>query len=273
MTQVASSARQAAHSRSMSGLARFGLVARAFVYLVIGWLAIQIARGHAKHQANQKGALADVAHRSGGVALLWIVGAGFAAYAIWRLTEAAVGTAADGRKAGPRIQSLVRGLVYAGFAIMTFAFIAGASTKGQAQQQETLTAKVMKHDAGRWLVGIIGLIVVAVGIGMVIEGVTSKFEKQLRIGQMGRRTHTVVRWLGVIGTVSRGIVFAVAGGLVVDAAVTYDAQKSSGLDGALRTLAEQRYGPWLLGALALGLIIFGIYGLAAARWAKTEPGH
>ena len=52
-------------------------------------------------------------------------------------------------------------------------------------------------------------------------------------------------------------------------AVTFDPAKSTGLDGALRTLANRAYGPWLLGALALGLIAFGIYGLAAARWAKT----
>jgi Domain of Unknown Function (DUF1206) len=75
--------------------------------------------------------------------------------------------------------------------------------------------------------------------------------------------------LGMIGTTARGVVFAIAGALVVDAAVTYDAAKSTGLDGALRTLADRPYGPWLLGALALGLIAFGLYGFAAARWAKT----
>lgn len=272
MAQVTSSARRAAHGRAIAGLARFGLSARAFVYLVIGWLAVQIARGNSDHQANQKGALADIAQQSGGVALLWIIGAGFAAYAVWRLAEAAFGTAAEGRKAGPRIQSLIRGIAYAGLAVTTFSFIAGASGSGQAQQQETVTAKVMKHDAGRWLVGVVGLIVVAVGLAMVVEGATKKFEKQLRTSQMSRRTHTVVRRLGMVGTIARGIVFAVAGALVVEAAVKYDARKSTGLDGALRTLADRPYGPWLLGALALGLIVFGVYGFAAARWAKTQPG-
>jgi hypothetical protein len=73
----------------------------------------------------------------------------------------------------------------------------------------------------------------------------------------------------MVGTIARGIVFAVAGGLVVNAAVSYDASKSTGLDGALRTLADRAYGPWLLGLIALGLIAFGLYGFAAARWAKT----
>lgn len=269
MSGVASTARRVSDSPAMAGLARFGLAARAFIYLVIGWLAIQIALGHGSQQANQRGAVSAVAQHSFGKLLLWVLAVGFAAYALWRLSEAAFGTAAEGRKAGPRVQSLVRGVIYAALAVSTFSFIAGRSQQGQAQQQETTTAKVMKHAAGRWLVGLVGLIVVAIGIGMIIEGARKKFEKQLRMGELHGATRSIVERLGMVGTIARGLVFAVAGALVVDAAVTYNASKSSGLDGALRTLADRPYGPWLLGVLALGLIAFGLYGFAAARWAKT----
>lgn len=250
-------------------MARFGLAARAFVYLVIGWLAVQIARGHGSHQANQRGALSDIAQHSYGLVLLWILGFGFAAYALWRLSEAAVGTAAEGDETGPRLQSLVRGIIYAALSVTTFSFIAGTSKQSQSQQQATVTAQLMKHDFGRWLVGLIGLLVVIVGLSMIVEGVRKKFEKQLRMSELSGRTRAVVIWLGVVGTTARGIVFAIAGVLVVDAAVTFDAHKSTGLDGALRTLADQPYGPWILGILALGLIAFGLYGFAAARWTKT----
>ncbi|MEO9140403.1 MAG: DUF1206 domain-containing protein [Jatrophihabitans sp.] len=250
-------------------MARFGLAARGFVYLVIGWLAVQIALGHRSQQANQRGALATVAQHSFGQVLLWILGLGFVAYAVWRLSEAAFGTAAEGRKTGPRLKSLVRGVVYAGLAVTTFSFIAGTSNQTQSAQQETLTAKVMKHDFGRWLVGVVGVIVVVVGLAMVVEGLRRKFEKQLRMSELHGTTRTIVTRLGMVGTTARGIVFAVAGVLVVEAAVNYDPAKSTGLDGALRTLADRAYGPWLLGALALGLIAFGAYGLASARFAKT----
>jgi hypothetical protein len=266
---IEQSARRASNSEAMGALARFGLAVRGFVYLVIGWLALQIALGHGGQEANQRGALATVAQHSFGKALLWILGFGFAAYALWRLSEAAFGTAAEGRKAAPRVQSLVRGIVYATFAVTTFSFIAGTSKQTQSAQQETLTAKFMKHDYGRWLVGLVGVIVVVIGLGMVVEGLRRKFEKQLRMNELHGATRTVVVRLGMIGTIARGIVFAVAGALVVEAAVNYDATKSTGLDGALRTLANRAYGPWLLGALAVGLIAFGVYGLAAARFAKT----
>jgi len=128
---------------------------------------------------------------------------------------------------------------------------------------------VMRHDGGRWLVGLVGLVVVAVGLALIVEGVRKKFTKQLRMNELTGRKRKVVVRAGLIGNVARGIVFALAGVLVIDAAVTYDPGKSTGLDGSLRTLADRSYGPWVLGILAAGLIVFGLYGLAEARWAKT----
>lgn len=269
MTEISATARRASNSTAMAGLARFGLAARAFVYLVIGWLAIQVARGHGGHEADQRGAIADIARHSYGIAVLWVLAVGFAAYAAWRLSEAAFGTAAQGKKIGPRIQSAVRGIIYLVFSISTFSFIVGRSHQKQSHQQEALTAQVMRHHYGRWLVGVIGLIVVVVGLSMVIKGLTGKFRKELRLSEMSHTTRSIVQRLAKIGTTARGIAFAGAGALVVDAAVTFDPHKSTGLDGALRTLANRAYGPYLLGILALGIIAFGIYGFAAARWAKT----
>jgi hypothetical protein len=268
MTDALSNGRKAAQSPAMDALARLGLAARGFVYLVIGWLTLQIALGHHTQQANQSGALAEVARHSFGKLLLWLLAAGFAAYAIWRLSQAAFGTGAEGAKAGPRLKSLARGVIYAGFAVSTFAFIVGTG-KGQRQQQQAWTARVMRHTGGRWLVGLAGVVVIVVGVAMVVEGVRRKFEQQLEMGKLHGTTRTVVLRLGMVGTITRGLVFALAGFLVVDAAISFDPKKSTGLDGALRTLAHQPFGPWLLGAAALGLVAFGLYGLASVRYAKT----
>jgi len=269
MSKLETTARQASNSTAMAAIARFGLAVRGFVYLVIGWIALQIALGHRTQEANQRGALSEVAHQPFGKVLLWILGFGFAAYALWRLSEAAFGTAVAGRKVGPRVQSLVRGIIYASFAVTTFTFIAGTSHQTQARQQVTVTAKMMKHAAGRWLVGLVGAIVVVVGLALVVEGLRKKFAKELELHELSGPTRKIVLRLGMIGTTARGIVFAVAGFLVIEAAVRYEPSKSTGLDGALRTLSKQSYGPWLLGALAIGLLAFGLYGLASSRYAKT----
>lgn len=269
MTAIASSTRRVANGSGSAAAGRVGLAARGFVYLVIGWLAVQIARGHRTQQANQRGALAEIAHHSFGLALLWVLAFGFAAYALWRFSEAAYGTASDGKKTSARLKSLVRGAIYAGLCVSTFLFIAGASRQNQSTQQATLTARVMRHSFGQWLVGIAGVVVLIIGLGMIANGVRHKFEKNLKMSELHGGVRTAVVWAGTIGTTARGIVFGVAGALVIDAAVTFDPKKSQGLDGALRTLVGQPYGPWLLGLIAAGLIVFGLYGFALARWGKT----
>jgi len=269
MTQVALPLRHASRSSAMDAAARFGLTARAFVYLVMGWLGLQIALGRHPHEANQRGALAEVARGGAGRALVWVLGFGLAGYALWRLSQAAFGARHRRMGTGERLQSAARGLVYALLAVSTFTFVTGASRTGQDQQQSTLTARLMRDTAGRWLVAIAGLVVVGVGLFMVVDGIRRGFERELRTGEMSRRTRLAVSRIGAVGNVARGVVFAVAGALAVAAAVTFDPRKSTGLDGALRTLAGHSYGPWLVGALAVGLIAFGVYGLAAARWTAT----
>jgi hypothetical protein len=71
-----------------------------------------------------------------------------------------------------------------------------------------------------------------------------------------------------VGYLARGIVFALAGGLVVKAAVDHDAEKAGGLDVALHSVAGAPYGKFLLFAAAAGLACFGAYSFAEARYRR-----
>jgi hypothetical protein len=65
------------------------------------------------------------------------------------------------------------------------------------------------------------------------------------------------------------VVFALVGVLVVDAALTHKASESGGIDKALLTLRDQPFGEYLMLLAALGLLVFGVYGLCEARWRKV----
>jgi len=249
-------------------MARAGLAARGVIYILIGWVALLVALGLSSHEADQQGALQLLAGKPYGLVSLWLLAIGFAAYALWRLSEAAFGVTGEGNGAGPRLKSLGRGVVYAFFVVLTIKVISGKQGSQSGQQQD-ITAQAMHHPAGRWLVGIVGLIIVIGGLALVLEGVRHKFMKQLMTGQMSARTRRVVKWLGMVGTSARGVVFALAGILVIDAAVTHNAAKSGGVDKALLTLQHYPFGKVLLILAALGLIIFGVYGLCEARWRKV----
>jgi uncharacterized protein DUF1206 len=99
----------------------------------------------------------------------------------------------------------------------------------QTKKQQDLTATVMHHAGGRWLVGIVGLIIVIAGLALVFEGIRAKFMKYLQLSQLSPRTRRLVKWLGVTGTAARGVVFALAGALVIEAAVSYQPSKAGGL--------------------------------------------
>jgi hypothetical protein len=250
------------------GLARAGLTARGIIYILIGLIAILVALGHSAQEADQQGAIQLLAGKPYGLVALWLLAIGFMAYALWRLSEAVFGVTGEGNGAGPRLKSLGRAVIYAGFAVLTFKAISGAHSS-QSRQQQDLTAKAMQHPAGQWLVGIVGLIVVIAGLVLVMEGFRRKFMKHLETAQMSPKTRRVVKLLGTVGTMARGAVFALAGILVIEAAVTHKASKSGGIDKALLTLRNQPFGEVLMLAAALGLLIFGVYGLCEARWRKV----
>jgi hypothetical protein len=204
-----------------------------------------------------------------GLISLWLVGIGFAGYALWRLSEVAYGVTGEGTGAGPRLKALARAVVYAFFASLTFEIIAGHHGN-QTRREQDLTARIMHDGAGgRWLVGVAGVIIVVVGIVLIAEGVRRKFLRYLQTSQMSPRTRRIVERLGVIGTAARGVVIGLAGIGVIDAAVTFKPSKAGGLDKALMTLRNQPFGEVLLIIAALGLITFGIYGLCEARWRKV----
>src|SRR5690242_12454313 len=165
--QVSAKARRAKHHPAAHGLARFGLAARGVLYLLIGVLAILVAFGHSSHEADQQGALQLLAGKSYGVVLLWLLGIGFAAYALWRLSEAVFGVAGEGGGAISRVKSVVRAVGYGFFAYLTFKVLFGQEGSSQAQRQRDLTAKVMHHTGGQWAIGVAGAVIVIFGLALV----------------------------------------------------------------------------------------------------------
>ena len=265
---ITRTARRASHSPGAHFLARAGLTARGIIYILVGWVAVLVALGQSSREADQEGALQLLAGKPYGLVSLWLLAVGFAAYALWRLSEAAFGVTGEQPGAGPRLRSLARAIIYAGLSYLTFTVIAGTD-RSQSGRQQDITATAMRYTTGRVLVGVIGLVIVACGIVLVVEGARKKFMKHLQTARMSARARRVVELLGMTGSVARGLVFALVGVLVIDAAVTYKAAESGGIDKALRTLRDQPFGEVLMLLAALGLLVFGVYGLCEARWREV----
>src|SRR5580658_3785965 len=152
-------ARRAAHSPVMRFLARAGLAARGVMYVVIGWLAVQIAFGHARRQADQTGALHAIGATAVGGFLLWLLVVGFIGMALWRLSEALYGSpGTPGRTADSRLTALGQAVIYGviAYGVLRYALGAGSPPSSDTQSAD-LTAALMRHPGGRILVVVIGL--------------------------------------------------------------------------------------------------------------------
>ena len=114
--------------------------------------------------------------------------------------------------------------------------------------------------------GVVGLGFVAGGLYVVYRGLAQKFEKRLDTSEMGPITGRVVDVLGTVGLAARGLVFSLIGFVLVKAAIDFDPQQANGIDGTLKLIARQTYGGILLTVTAVGLVAYGLYSFAEARY-------
>lgn len=265
----AGTAKQVANSPVIDRLARIGFAARGTTYLLMGWIALQLGLGHhPAQQANQRGAFQELAQQAYGSALLWLMIVGLAGYVIFRATNAIWGERGEEqglKRWAKRIGSAGRAIAYAVLAYGAWAVLQHRHSSAGVGSG----AALMKHTYGRWLVAAIGVGLVVGGLALVVTGLTRRFLKHMKMGEMGQRTRSVVTFLGVVGTTARGVVFVTIGGFFLDAAKTFDAAKAKGLDQSLRAIVRQPGGRTILVAIGVGLVLFGLYSWCEARWRRT----
>jgi hypothetical protein len=78
-----------------------------------------------------------------------------------------------------------------------------------------------------------------------------------------------MRWLKPLsrfGLSARGVVFLIIAALIFSGGLAYEAQDRPGLTDALRAVQGYPFGWLILLVIALGLLAFGLYSLAEARF-------
>lgn len=251
-------------------VARLGYSAKGLVYFAVGLLAVLLAIGRGGSAEGASGAIEAIAHQPFGRIILAITALGLFAYTVWRFVQAA----ADTEEKGSDIQGLiarfgyaVSGLIYAGLALLAarLALTDGGSSGSGDSQTET-TATLLAQPAGQWLVGAVGIIIICVGLYHAYRVYTANFMNSYKTGMMSLGERTWAQRIGRFGLAARGITFLIIGWFFIQAAVQSDPNEAEGLDGALRSLLEQPFGPVLLGVVAAGFIAYALYCWSRAAY-------
>lgn len=264
-------ARRAANSRAMRGLARLGYAAKGVVYIIIGFLAGKLALGQGGQATDQRGALRTVAEQPFGKFLLIVIAIGLLAFGLWSLIQAIYDTEGEGRKAKgiiARIGYGVVGLTYLVLAFGAYQLAVGSGNGGNSTTSTTqdATAKLLALPIGVPLVIVVGLVILGVALYLYARAWRANFQRHLALSNLRPQVRKAMINLGRLGYAALGVVFTIIGFFLIVAAVQFNPQKAKGLDAAIGELQKLPLGQLLLALVALGLLAYGLYSFVEARY-------
>ena len=249
-------------------VARLGYASKGLVYMLVGVLAVQAAFGARRQTTGVRVALYTIVRQPFGSVLLGMVALGLGLHVVWRLLQAGV----DPERKGTKLIGLAHRAAYVGSAVIFANLVWDAVEvvvgwgRGDVDVAEDWTRLVLAQPLGRWLVALAGLIMIGFGLYELYEAYTARFRRKFRLDEMSVVATLWVTRIGRFGLAARGIVFGIVGSFLIVAALRTDAEQARGLGEALAGLAGGAFGPWLLAVIALGLVAYGIYMLAEARY-------
>ena len=252
-------------SSSIVTLGRLGYVAKGIVYIVIGFLATEAALGRGGKTTDSKGALRVIGDSPFGKISLVVIALGLFGYAAWRLVSAFT----DAERRGDQASSLAmragdafRGLAYGSLGLWTLKLLSHKPA-ANGNQAPGMVAKIMKMPGGHFLVILAGLAFIGYAIYQIYKATTGKFMKRLNVTAEAK---TWVERFGRFGIFARAIVFGMIGILIVRAGKSYDPAKAGGIAQSLNAIAREPKGHILFGIVAVGLISFGLFQIATAKY-------
>jgi hypothetical protein len=271
---VTEQARNAARRASpwIEGYARFGHAAYGMVYALVGSLAVQAAISGGRTE-GQQGAMKTIMLAPLGNVILCLVAFGLLGYAMWRLLQGVLDADSEGtdiKGIGKRFNHVLNGMFHAVLAF-TAVQIALLGSAGGGGSPDDLTARLLQEPFGRLLTAGVGVAVICAGLYQFYCAYEANFMEELEPGRMGTGTRKWTRRSGRLGFAARGVVFVVIGIFLIQAALQTDPNEVRGLGGTLATLANQPFGPYLLGAVAFGLVAYGAFMFVVARYRRIDP--
>ncbi len=261
-TSHSSRARTGTTGDAWEKAARGGYAVSGVIHLILGFLVVKIGFGSGQ-EADQSSALSNLRDAPLGAFALWAAVVAFFALGAWQVADVFRNDSdkRDRAKAGGKA------MLYLALASTAFSVVTGSEGSNGDSQAQELAGSLMEAPAGRLLVGLVGLGILAGGAYHVYKGAKQTFLEDLNV-TAGPKLSKAVRTTGTAGYIAKGVALGVVGVLFVYAAITADPDKAEGLDGALEKLLDAPGGQVLVVLVGLGFAAYGLYSIARARYAR-----
>lgn len=245
---------------------RFGIAAKGFVYILLGGLTVMAAAGMGGEKSDSNSALGFLARGLVGQFLLAATAAGLIAYVFWRFYQTFVdpedkGT--DAKGLGMRMGYFSSGIIYGFLAFSAIEILIGSGS-GSGGGSDSLISKAMSQTYGQLIVGAIACIYLGKAIYQGYRAYSGNYKNKVKEHDLDPKTRKLVTVSGIAGYTARGVVVGIIAFLTFRAAFTSDSDNGGGTKEAFDFL-QNEFGTVVLGVIALGLVLYGIFMLIKAR--------
>lgn len=264
----------ARHKKWIELTGQIGLLSIGVVYFLVGTLtfasAIDFSNEGNKGKISQ--ILQWVQDQVFGQVLLAIITLGLLCYTVWRFIEAFFDTDDKGnslRGLALRASYLSYGAVYGALTYYAARLLLSGSGKtappSDDDTRETVAQKLLELPYGQWLVGAFALGTAGVGVFQLYLALSGTYRSIIEESKIDTRAKEVLIRSGQIGYAARAVVWLIIGYFLLLAAISSNSRAAGNSQTALNYL-EYEYGTFTLATVSLGLVCYGIFQFARAKY-------
>jgi hypothetical protein len=252
--------------KAIEGLARFGLIAKGVVYILMGGLAfvaaLRLGETSAR-DANQSAAFLQLKHQHGGSLILGILVAGLICYCAWRYIQAFSKSSAN-IKLVKRARYFFSGIAYSSLAYSAIRLLLHHQKGGDQQQQ--MAASFLAKPFGVIAVVSAAVIIASIGFYQVYYGMSGKYKKHVQQLNKQKKFSQLLLWSGKAGYIARAVVWLIVSYLLFKAALHSNASEAGNTGKAFQFVENGPMGSYFSAAIGLGLLTYGLFNFIRAKY-------
>lgn len=266
-------------SGKIAKMRSLGFFTKGMVYLLVGALTLLATFNLGGSISSSNNVVRFLIGLPFGEVLVGTTSLGLLAYSFWRFYEIIL---VQKDKSEEKFQGGFKMLryLYSGIFYITIAYSFAKPlinswrdlgvVPGQDQNGEEKAAlwEMLNHDWGKILLWALAILIAGQALQQFYISYKAGFMQKIDNYPQVKYEYDLIRKMGRLGYVARGVVFGILSFFVVKVILSHNANAYKGTQGALEYLLSFTYGTFLLAIVALGLACYGIFHIMVARHAN-----